>query len=49
MINPALTVEQDKVKDFIEHKLNRHTKSIILIAANMDIYQSWDEVVNTWD
>ena len=49
MVNPILSLDKVKIKDFIEHKLDCHTESIILIAANIDIYQSWDEVVNAWD
>lgn len=49
MVNPILSLDKVKIKDFIEHKLDCHTGSIILIAANVDIYQSWDEVENAWD
>lgn len=49
MVNPLLPLEKTKIRNFIESKLDCHTESIILIAANIDIYQSWDEVMDAWD
>lgn len=49
MVNSILSFNKIEIGYFIERKLNCHTESIILIAANIDIYQSWDDVVKAWD
>lgn len=48
-INSGLVMDKSMAMDFIENKLDKHTESIILVAANSDGFCSLDEMIKMWE